>query len=372
MILMKKLIYIWIIIATGIYTLGCESYSITTNENITSNNTSQNEENLKLEKRFKSEIEELNNVLYPFHDKASGKFGYMNKSGKVILKPQFDYAEKFINGCAIVRIDDKLGAINNKGNFEVKLSNSEKFKLPDKTSRLDDLINLRKENKKYKLIEEKLFYGIVDKYENYVVSPKYIEIKFMENIPNELASSFFIGADYHIEYDIFVGDYAVVNNGEKDILIDKNGNEILDIPFNDLYLKDDFIIGFDSGSEKVSVNTIDLDNLENSKEYFSISNISKDRGVASNEKGYVLIDKSGQELTKTFKKSYPTMLPIYAFTDGHKSYIFDRDGNEITQFDKVYDSLEVYSENLYLGTNVDGSGEYINKEGKVIKYYKSY
>lgn len=372
---MKKLIYISIIIATGIYILGCEGNHIIINRNITTTNNSntiKNEENLKIEKRFKSEIKELNNVLYPFYDESSKKFGYINKSGKVILKPQFDYAERFRDGCAVVRKGEQIGAINNKGKFEIELSSNEGFKQPDKSMRLDDLINLKKENKKYKLKEDGLLYGIVDNDGNYIVSPKYEEIKFMGNMPDELISSFFIGADYHIDYDIFVGNYAVVNNGEKDILVDKNGHEILDIPFKNLDLKDEFIMGFDSDSEKVSVNIIDLNNLKNSKQYFGIVNISKDRAIASNEMGYMLIDKSGKPITKAFKDFYPTMLPIYAFTDGHKSYVFDRDGNEITRFNKVYSKIEIYSENLYLVTNSDGTGEYINKNGKVIKCYKSY
>ena len=53
----------------------------------------------------------------------SSKFGFINKSGKVVIPPQFDYADDFKNGFAIVRVGDsstgKLGFIDKTGTFVV-------------------------------------------------------------------------------------------------------------------------------------------------------------------------------------------------------------------------------------------------------------
>ena len=46
-------------------------------------------------------------TLYPFQDK--GKYGYINKSGKVEIAEQFDFAEKFCEGMAVVKKDGKRG-----------------------------------------------------------------------------------------------------------------------------------------------------------------------------------------------------------------------------------------------------------------------
>ncbi len=48
-----------------------------------------------------------------------GKFGYINKSGKIIINPQFDYAYNFEEGFAIVMINQKLGFIDKSGKTAV-------------------------------------------------------------------------------------------------------------------------------------------------------------------------------------------------------------------------------------------------------------
>ena len=52
-------------------------------------------------------------TLYPFSDK--GKYGYINKTGKVVLPAQFEYAEKFYEGLAVVKQGGKRGFIDVTG-----------------------------------------------------------------------------------------------------------------------------------------------------------------------------------------------------------------------------------------------------------------
>ncbi len=47
-------------------------------------------------------------------------FGYIDKTGKFVIKPQFNEAEPFFEDLAAVEVDKKYGYIDKKGNFFVK------------------------------------------------------------------------------------------------------------------------------------------------------------------------------------------------------------------------------------------------------------
>ncbi len=47
----------------------------------------------------------------------NGRWGYINKKGTTVIKPNFDNANTFSNGIASVIVDGKLGYINKKGYF---------------------------------------------------------------------------------------------------------------------------------------------------------------------------------------------------------------------------------------------------------------
>ena len=44
-----------------------------------------------------------------------GKYGYANKSGKLVIEPQYDKADMFAEGLAAVKIDEKYGFIDKNG-----------------------------------------------------------------------------------------------------------------------------------------------------------------------------------------------------------------------------------------------------------------
>ncbi len=49
--------------------------------------------------------------------KIGGKWGYIDKTGKVVIKPQFDDAVYFQEGLAGVEIGGKLGYIDKTGKY---------------------------------------------------------------------------------------------------------------------------------------------------------------------------------------------------------------------------------------------------------------
>ena len=52
-------------------------------------------------------------------EENNGKYGYINIDGNVIITPQFDYAESFSEGLALVKVDEKCGFIDKKGTIVI-------------------------------------------------------------------------------------------------------------------------------------------------------------------------------------------------------------------------------------------------------------
>jgi len=55
---------------------------------------------------------------YVFSDER-GNEGYIDKKGNVVINPQFDYANKFSEGLAAVKIGDKWGYVDKMGKYVI-------------------------------------------------------------------------------------------------------------------------------------------------------------------------------------------------------------------------------------------------------------
>lgn len=55
-----------------------------------------------------------------FWIREGGKYGYIDKTGKVVIKPQFDNTMGFNEGLAATSIGKKYGYIDTKGNWVIK------------------------------------------------------------------------------------------------------------------------------------------------------------------------------------------------------------------------------------------------------------
>ena len=63
------------------------------------------------------QIASAQEALFPFAEK--GKYGYINKTGKVIIAPTYEYADAFSEGLAMVKTDAKRGYIDATGKLVI-------------------------------------------------------------------------------------------------------------------------------------------------------------------------------------------------------------------------------------------------------------
>lgn len=87
------------------------------------------------------------NTLYRYREVKTGKFGCVNRKGKVIVKPTYDFIDTFVDGLAQVEKNGKYGYINSKGKEVIKVQ----YKQAD---RFSEGLALIQEGKKYKYIDK--------------------------------------------------------------------------------------------------------------------------------------------------------------------------------------------------------------------------
>ena len=93
---------------------------------------------------------------------AGGKWGYIDRTGRFAIQPQFDFAKPFREGLAAVEIADKYGYIDKAGKIVVK----PRFHF---ASEFDEgLARIAVENK-----EGGWKYGYINKGGRLVISPEY-------------------------------------------------------------------------------------------------------------------------------------------------------------------------------------------------------
>ena len=148
-----------------------------------------------------------NAVLLPIRE--NGKYGFMETTGRVVVKPQFDDASILYEGLAPVKKDGKWGYIDPTGKMVIE-------------PRFEENARCFKEGLARVLVKGK--WGFIDKTGKWVVEPQYDdETPFEDGV-------------------------AWVNSEGKWGLIDKTGKVIVEPEFDDYREFDDYV-GFD---EKVA------------------------------------------------------------------------------------------------------------------------
>ncbi|MFC0392653.1 WG repeat-containing protein, partial [Paenibacillus mendelii] len=249
-----------------------------------------------------------------------GKFGYIDKEGKVVIPFEYDNTQLFTEGFAAVNKDDKWGFVNKKGEVVIPLEYDWAFIFED------GLIPARKDGK----------FGFIDKTGNTIVP---FEFHFERG---------FLGG--------FSEGLAPVEKDGKKGYIDKMGKVV--IPFE---LEYDVIGRFHNGLAGVAIGKgpeIPMVEGESEEDF-------RKRFNALNKQRWGFIDKTGAIIVPieyggilVFSEEFI----IVEKKDGKQSYI-DYNGN--VPFATDFDVLSGFYEG-FAKIKKDGKYGYIDKTGDVV------
>lgn len=214
-----------------------------------------------------------------------GKWGYIDKEGKMIINYQFDGASDFIDGKSVVSLDDKVGVIDSEGKYIINPQYDYAEIDGDKL-----------------LISQESKIGWCDKEGKIIINPQFEEANAFNK--NELTpvksgenygyidkdGKFLINPQFEHAFP-FINDLALVKSGKKFGIIDKKGKYVVNPQFDELAY--DVARFFYNSSIKSLYNSVDSDYIDVN----AIINIIK----FDNPEG-VSFSLTFQEITKKFYK----------------------------------------------------------------------
>ena len=263
--------------------------------------------------------------------KENGKYGIINFEGKRITKPIYDSIESLLykEGCLLVRQEDKYGIINIKGKEIIEVSYESisadgYYDEETKYQKAGFVVGKRK--------EEGYRYGYINSNGKVILEVEYNEIDRVTEITEEVYLLAFKNgqagiykekeqvikhAYEEIEYNK-KNSLFIVQKNEKQGIISKTGNRILEVNYDYIMISDDKILAeknntietFDmQGNKQEEQNNTTKRKVENTN-YYIITNEEELSGV---------VDKEGNSIIKA-EYSYIE----YAFSD---FFIVTKDGN---------------------------------------------
>ena len=203
----------------------------------------------------------------------SGKVGYFNSEGKIIINPQFASGSMFRDGLALVKTDGKdgkWGFINEEGKFVINATYKDAtifqegiaFVVTENGSPVainkkgEVQFTLKNAEEVYFFSEglaafsvedkDKIKWGFVDKKGKTVINPQFKDVNYFNNgkcaVQNDEGKwgyidkegKIIINNQFDYAYD-FIGDYASVRLDEKVGVIDEDGKYIINPQFNSIF-----------------------------------------------------------------------------------------------------------------------------------------
>lgn len=106
--------------------------------------------------------------------KENEKWGFINTDGTYIIEPQFEYARRFSEGLALVKICNKVGYIDKSGSYIIHPQYGYAHDFSEGIAAVRRCYDKEKEYKsKYNVCN----WGYIDKKGNWVITPTFIEAK---------------------------------------------------------------------------------------------------------------------------------------------------------------------------------------------------
>ncbi|NLI10697.1 MAG: hypothetical protein GX447_08100 [Elusimicrobia bacterium] len=293
-----------------------------------------------------SDVRNFSNGLAMVREKYSGKWGYVDKNGKLIIDYKFDdyFLSDFSDGFATVRLNRKWGLIDKTGNTVIPfkydyISDAARcpyyVKLNDKTFYINRKDQIVQDNKKNKM------YAIRDEDGNLTTSYIFEDIETCDNHFQKVKKNdkygFYLKKGKEIikpKYDwagCYFNSLAAVC-GQKCGFVDENGKVVIPIKY-------DGITSFMGETAAVKENNKWLlinkegEVLKELQTYDTISNLDDEFFVVSKNKKYGLIDTSGNKITALKYDGIPLngIDFIAVELNGKYGFIRKKDSAEITQ-----------------------------------------
>jgi len=115
------------------------------------------------QKELEAEMELANTIFYPI--KVNQLWGFIDEDGKVTIQPNFQDAENFSEGLALVKLEGKYGYVNKSGKLVV-------------AAEYDDALAF---NEGHAVVELKDKLGMINRNGEFIIPPRYEDLGNLEN-----------------------------------------------------------------------------------------------------------------------------------------------------------------------------------------------
>lgn len=328
------------------------------------------EQNVFIDKNGKIAIDAAScEEIYAFSEglarvKMMGKFGFIDKNGKMVIPPIYDWAEDFAAGEATVNLGGTWNYINTKGQIvSIKSNPSTKANLflviKDKTtgqiSKFSANLALEFRGLRY---DENILYGLEDKTGKTILPTQYGGI--------DLTSVLYWEKDFGQGKEL-IG----VSKNEKKGLIDKTGkiilpfqyNEIMYLPENHIFMiEQDEKIGIADKTGKMQIPLTYDDIRVEGDLVFLMKEESEEKGTTD------VLNNAGKKII-----SYPSFFSMggkfkdlgecFVIGQGQKVGLYDKNGKVLIPLE--YEDINPFMEGL-AGAKKGGKWGFMDKTAKTI------
>jgi len=280
-----------------------------------------------------------NSVLFPIQ--IQNKFGFIDKTGKMVLEPQFEDAREFHDGLAGVKLAGKWGYINNAGKVDIPFEYNDSYIFQEG----------------FAIIKVNGEYGFIDKQGKVVIEPQFYDARdFSESL-----------AAVCVEYKHSISGNILKLYG----FIDKSGKYIIEpqflnagsfhdgvAPVSSLSMKKGW--GYVNKSGKLVIPYQFMNARDFNEGIAMVENINKDYSTAwggIDKTGKFIIPPKFSNINGDFHNG------MAYFVEDKKWGFIDRHG--AIKINSIYDYASNFSEDL-AAVYLNGKMGFINKMGEFV------
>jgi hypothetical protein len=257
-------------------------------------------------KMIQNDLQLVGEELFLF--KENHKYGFMNRSGEIMIDANYSFASNFSNGLAVVAQVNKFGYIDKSGDLIIDYI-------------FDEAQDF---NQGRAIVDQDGYYGLIDPIGDFVLSAKYLDI-------GSLNEGLFYAEDqngfqyytldgtlaFNTRYDeafAFENGIAKVKRGNVTGFIRKDGSFIVETSQGDIRQFNDtiFILKLRDSSTFMSPSVQIGDN------YFDrIAGLKENRAIVTKNGKYGYVDPQANVVIEVERNEFPNYFQFAQFENGH-------------------------------------------------------